>query len=435
MPGSCFFAACNSSTGESGVTTDGSTGLVAANEPEETESGAEDDRQVTEELYAVISMNTENSTLRLYDWKKNRQEDFTYNDATYFLDKYGNNTSSAQMLPGRIVQLEMYPKTGELRTVQISDDAWEYDDIRRYSVDTKENIFQIAGTKYYYEDDLHVFSDDKTISIKELGKEDTLRVQGIGRKILTISVTSGHGTIRLTNTDIFEGGWMSLSSKMYFLVTEDMQIEVPEGTYMLSVANDGYGDTKEITVERGEETVVDLNELKGEGPQFCTVTFEVGVENAVMTLDGEIIDYTKPQQIKYGIHKLEIVAEGYETWSKRLYVNSKEATIQVAMTSDGSTVSEQETSTESGNPEADRSSEETSQQNSTSSEDTSQAGSKAGSQAGRRREVRRERRIRILRRKRPQRIVQPGHRLMRRNLRRKNPQRRSRRKRIPTRIS
>lgn len=55
------------------------------------------------------------------------------------------------MLPGRIVQLEMYPKTGELRTVQISDDAWEYDDIRRYSVDTKENIFQIAGTKYYYD--------------------------------------------------------------------------------------------------------------------------------------------------------------------------------------------------------------------------------------------------------------------------------------------
>lgn len=403
-----FLVSCGSTDGTR-VSTNGQTGLMAdemnvADDLGDTESKAEDSRQVAEELYAVISMNTKNNTLRLYDCKKNRQEDYTYNDATYFMDKYGKITSASQIVPGRIVQLEVYRKTGELRTVQVSDEAWIYEDIKRYSVEPDENILRIADTKYYYEDDLHVFSDDKMISIKELGENDILRVQGIGRKIMTISVTSGHGTIRLTNTDLFEGGWMSLSSKMYFQVTKDMQIEVAEGNYVLSVANDGYGDSKEITVERGEETVVDLDELKGEGPKFCTVTFEVGVENAVMTLDGEVIDYNEPQQIKYGIHRLEIVAEGYETWSRRLYVNSKEATIKVAMTSDGSTPAGDDTSTEkdsstekdtssensgSDNKSTEKSNQDTEKENTQQEENStetnkagSQTGSKAGSQAG-----------------------------------------------------
>ena len=168
-------------------------------------------------------------------------------------------------------------------------------------------------------------------------------------------MTSGHGTITLKNTELFEGGWLSIGTKVYLPVTKDMQVEMTEGTYLLSVANDGYGDSKEIVVTRGEETVVDLNELKGEGPKFCEVTFEVGVENAVMTIDGETIDYTKPQKLKYGVHKLEIVAEGYDTWSKRLYVHTSEATIQVAMTSSSGS-SEKTTDTEKTTEKTDTSS-------------------------------------------------------------------------------
>ena len=137
--GVVFLAACASTDGAR-ISTNGQTGLVAdemnfADDLKETESKPENTRQVAEELYAVISMNTKNNTLRLYDWKKNRQEDYTYNDATYFMDKYGKITSSSQMVPGRIVQLEVYRKTGELRTVQVSEEAWIYEDIKRYSVE------------------------------------------------------------------------------------------------------------------------------------------------------------------------------------------------------------------------------------------------------------------------------------------------------------
>lgn len=342
-----LIAAALSWTGCSGsgggrVTTDGFTALIEddTSSQEQDDASVADPPQLEEELYVVVQMNTEKSTLRLFNIERNRQEDYVYNDGTRFLNRYGKTVSSAQFMPGKIVQFEQYGKTGELRAVQLSSGAWEYDGVRRFSADEDRRIFQIADTKYYYEDDLHVFSEEDMITLDDIGENDILRVQGVGRKILTLAITSGHGVVQLANTDLFEGGWLSLSDRMYYRITEDMQLEIREGTYQLSVANRGYGDTKEIEVKRGETTVVNLDELKGEGPKFCKVTFEVGADNAVMTLDGEKIDYTQPQEVAYGIHRLEIVAEGYEKWSKRLYVNSKEATIQVAMTSDDGTVLE-----------------------------------------------------------------------------------------------
>ena len=309
---------------------------------EATEAGTVDQKS----LYEVLSVNTTNGTIQLYSLGQKQQEAFAYNDGTGFLNKYGDYMSIAELLPGRVVTITQSPKTKELMQVQITPQVWEYDDITRFSIEEDQNMIQIAGTKYYYEADLTVFSDENEIQLSDITDKDILRIIGIDRKILSVSVTSGHGTITLKNTELFEGGWLSIGTKVYLPVTKDMQVEMTEGTYLLSVANDGYGDSKEIVVTRGEETVVDLNELKGEGPKFCEVTFEVGVENAVMTIDGEKIDYTKPQKLKYGVHKLEIVAEGYDTWSKRLYVHTGEATIQVAMTSSSGSTEKTATDTE-----------------------------------------------------------------------------------------
>jgi hypothetical protein len=294
-------------------------------------------------IYEVMAVDTTTSIIKFYNINKAKQESFTYNDGTFFLDKYGDYTSVSKMVPGKMVLIQISDKTKELAKVQITDKAWEYDDVKNFTIDQSKNMITIAGTKYYYKSDLNVFSEDNIVGLGNIGDKDVLRVQGIGKQIYTVSVTSGHGVIQLSNTSMFEGGWLSLNTKMYLQITNNMQLEVAEGTYQLSVANDGYGDTKEITVNRGQVTTVDLNQYKGAGPQYCNITFQVGVEKAVMTIDGGIVDYTKPLSVKYGIHNLEIVANGYDTWSKKLYVNSKEATIQVAMTEE----STEKTSTES----------------------------------------------------------------------------------------
>jgi hypothetical protein len=108
---------------------------------------------------------------------------------------------------------------------------------------------------------------------------------------------------------------------------EGMEIDVPEGKYPLTVANNGYGGTKEVEVKRGETTVVDLNELKGEGPKSCEIKFHVAVEGAKIYLDDAEMQADTAVSVKYGKHKLTVMAEGYNTWTKTLYVNSPTAEI------------------------------------------------------------------------------------------------------------
>lgn len=322
-------------------TTNDTENLAQQDEVEETtEHSAEQSN-----LYEVLSTNTEVGTMNFWNINAERQEQYSYSDGTYYLNKYGQNTSLSSMMPGKIVTINISNQTAALTQVQVSDEAWEYDDISKFSIDEQNNIITIADIKYYYGKNLSVFSEENTIELDEISDKDILRIQGIGREILSISVTTGHGTIQLDHTEIFEGGWLSLGTKMYLQITENMQIEVAEGTYLLSVANDGYGGSKEITVSRGEETKIDLDELKGEGPKYCEITFVVDVKDAALSIDGEKVDDTKPVQVRYGIHQLQIDAAGYDTWSKKLFVNSEEATIDVALDTEATTTStETETS-------------------------------------------------------------------------------------------
>jgi len=124
---------------------------------------------------------------------------------------------------------------------------------------------------------------------------------------------------------------------------EDMSISVPEGTYILSVANNGWGDSTEITIKRGETTTLDLNILKGPGPKYAKIHFKIDFPKATLYIDGKKVDHYMLQRVVYGKHKITVEAEGYETWNRYLYVNSEEATIEIELI-DGKKESEKDSS-------------------------------------------------------------------------------------------
>ena len=148
---------------------------------------------------------------------------------------------------------------------------------------------------------------------------------------MSISVTTGHGTLQLSNTSLFEGSFLQLGDRIFAEITKDMSLDVPEGSYTLAVANNGWGDSTDIEIKRGEITKVNLNDLKGEGPKKSRILFEVDVQSAKIYVDDSEIDYTSPVEITYGKHRLKVTADGYDTWTRTLYVNSKEATIQITI--------------------------------------------------------------------------------------------------------
>lgn len=302
-------------------------------------------------LYTVSGADTTLSTMTFLNIDTGRYEQYSYTDGTIFKDRHGSLISAASMVPGKVVTLTLRDKDLILEKVEQSAGAWEMDDIGKFSYNEEDKIFTIGDTKYSYDEELQVFSGDAAIELSAVTGQDTLRIQGIDRKVLSVSVTTGHGVIQLVNTQALEGGWLSLNHKNYYKITENMQLEVPEGTYELTVAGNGYGGSTEVAVTRNEQISVDVDSIKGEDPKYCTLTFAVDVAGALMYIDGSQVDYTQPLQLQYGIHSIQITADGYDTWSKRLYVNSPEAQIEIALSGDDTGSTETESTETAGNEE------------------------------------------------------------------------------------
>ena len=51
-----------------------------------------------------------------------------------------------------------------------------------------------------------------------------------------------------------------MGSKIFAQITHNMKLEIPEGTYTVTVANEGYGGSTEVEIARGETCTLDLDE-------------------------------------------------------------------------------------------------------------------------------------------------------------------------------
>lgn len=307
-----------------------------AADTEEAE-GAGAKTSIGTDLYLIIGNDMTNEQLNLKQLVSGKQYLYVYSLSTDFQDKYGNSATTVDFEPGRVIHIGKKDGEGRLLQAQIADEVWEYSDITKYWVDTERGIFKIADSKYSYDADLFVESNGEKIRLSDLNEKDKIRVVGIGTKILSVSVTTGQGILELRNTSVFEGSFIQVGSKIFAQITHNMKLEIPEGTYTVTVANEGYGGSKEVEIARGEICTLDLDELKGEGPKTGSITFYIDVEGATLSIDGDTVDYSAPVVLTYGVHELHAEADGYDDFDKKLFVNSAAANIDISLTGDSTT--------------------------------------------------------------------------------------------------
>ena len=298
----------------------------------EEAEGAVAETSIGTDLYLIIGNDMTNEQLNLKQLVSGKQYLYVYSLSTDFQDKYGNSATTVDFEPGRVIHIGKKDGEGRLLQAQIADEVWEYSDITKYSVDTERGIFKIADSKYSYDADLFVESNGEKIRLSDLNEKDKIRVVGIGTKILSVSVTTGQGILELRNTSVFEGSFIQVGSKIFAQITHNMKLEIPEGTYTVTVANEGYGGSTEVEIARGEVCTLDLDELKGEGPKTGSITFYIDVEGATLSIDGDTVDYSAPVVLTYGVHELHAEADGYDDFDKKLFVNSAAANIDISLT-------------------------------------------------------------------------------------------------------
>ena len=333
------------------------------------------------DILIVSDINSANETIRVYNYSTGVQYQYYYGLTTGFFDKYGNHMSVSDIHQGDVVDISGADSDGKAKRIQKSDKVWTNDTVTNFSVDKDKSMFKIGGSSYRLGERTMIFSGSDVIDTDSLTAQDKLAVVGIDKNIVSISVTTGHGTLQLSNTSLFEGSFLQLGDRIFAEITKDMSLDVPEGSYTLAVANNGWGDSTDIEIKRGEITKVNLNDLKGEGPKKSSILFEVDVQSAKIYVDDSEIDYTSPVEITYGKHTLKVTADGYDTWTRTLYVNSKEATIQITIndntdssgTGTSSTGSSQATAQTPSETAAERADEKVNQSTSQSSTGSSQS--------------------------------------------------------------
>lgn len=330
-----FLSACAQSTDSGIEQRRRGTGVKTAEDAvqEDTEALEDTENSTSSSLYILTGIDKKRKVASFQQVKSARQSEYTYDTGTRFLDKYGNTKSIDSFIPGDVAEITVSRDQQKLNSLQLSGDVWVQEDISNYTVDESIHAVTIGQTKYSYDPEMDIFSGNARVSFSSLGKADVLRAVGMDKKLISLAITKGHGYLALSNTKLFEGSFICVGDKIFEEVTPNMQMEVPEGTYLVTVANNGYGGSKEVTVTREQTTSLNLDELKGEGPKYCKITFDVGVEGAVLKIDGKKKDYSKPVKVKYGIHTITVEADGYEAITEKLVVNSEEAEIEIALTS------------------------------------------------------------------------------------------------------
>ncbi len=280
-------------------------------------------------LYIVQEMRTDEEKIVLTSTETERNYLYPYSLSTRFLDKYGQNTSSLNFTVGSVVTIGDKLPSQALSYVQKAADVWEYTDVSNYSIDPELEMITVGDEKYRLTSSTVVYSNDIIGSLNDIGEDDILQIIGKDKKVITISVTTGHGYLALANTAKFEDSLLCIGNKIFTMVTPDMTVTVPEGTYMVTAANDGYGGSMLVEIRRNETTLLDMAELEGEGPKVCKLTLNCTVEGAEIFVDRNPINAGEETEIAYGRHTLAVTAEGYDRWEKTLFVNSETATLTV----------------------------------------------------------------------------------------------------------
>lgn len=305
--------------------------MPAGTEQEMTESKGYD--EVLEMVF--LDADYEKQTVTLQSLADGTRYVLNYNGGTIVNNAYESPITMERIEKGELVQASFYYKDSRLKELVLLKDSWEISEAKEVEIDRRENRMEVLNTNYRYNDKIAVFSEGELVDLSQVHETDVLTVRGIGNTVYSVNVDSGHGYVVLKGYDTFVGGWVEVGSKIITSIKEDMIIVAPEGEYKLTVEKNGFGGYKNIVVKRDQELEVDVSDLKEEAQQTGNIRFHIEPEEAVLKIAGAETDYKELVALEYGVYKVQVSADGYETYKGNITVDSLLKSVDISLTKEG----------------------------------------------------------------------------------------------------
>lgn len=278
----------------------------------------------------VLETDKSGRTIRLHDIRENEEIILTYTGGTSLLDKYGQDISIDRVEVGLIVDIGYQSTKNRLIALRFSEKAWEYIGVNNMTIYPDDKMINIARTNYNYEEP-YVIDGEGFISLDDLAIQDELTVRGIEETIWSVVVTKGHGTVRIKDYEAFIGGSLTVGYEAVSQISDNMTITIREGNYNLTVENGEYSGTKNVTVNRNEDTIVSVGDLGPEPVKYGKTSFEITPFGADLFIDKELTNYASPVELSYGEHNIEVSLGGYSTYQGDILVDFASKKLQIAL--------------------------------------------------------------------------------------------------------
>lgn len=279
----------------------------------------------------VLSTDFDSGNIIFMNIATGKQYTLSYDGTTYVKDRYENPMSMSQIKEGDIVDITFLRGKKKLASVQLSPQSWVYDNIENYDLGGMNRTATIGSGTYSLPDQVVVLSDGRRVEVMDIVNKDVLTFSGIDHEIYSIKIQKGHGYLRLSNDQALVGGWIEVGNTVIQQITENMLLAVPEGSYQVFLSNGNAQCTKEVTIERDKEVVLDVGDLEIIADKTGKILFSVNPSEATVNIDGETVDISQEVELTYGIHRISLEAEGYQSLTKHIQVGSAYASISFTL--------------------------------------------------------------------------------------------------------
>ncbi|MBQ7919523.1 MAG: PEGA domain-containing protein [Lachnospiraceae bacterium] len=304
----------------------------------------------------LVKKDSENDTVTLFNLDVGKQYTLYIVGTTTLTDRHGTAVSLEQIQPGDVVDVTFLKSQKRLNSMMLSENSWSNESVSKYTLNFDRNNLTIGEERFKITDDTLFFSEGRQIEEMDINERDVLSFQGIGNQVVSVVVEKGHGYLRLNNDENFIGGFIEIGQTMVQQITDDMLLTVPEGDYEVNISCSGGGGVKNISIDRGEEVVLDIGDLEVAEEKFGQIIFSLTPPGTELYVDGAEIDASQPVSLSYGIHQVIARADNYQSITTYLKVGQASAGIDIVLEPVGSDDDEKDDDSQSSENTIDASS-------------------------------------------------------------------------------
>lgn len=297
----------------------------------------------------IKEIDLQRKTIKIFDIKKKKDVEVSYTGGTDIKDKYEKRLTMDQMEIGEIVDGYYYSTSKKLTLLNKNKEAWDYSNVDRFTMEKTKQVIDLGERTYQYDENLIISAGTQLIDSIDLNQRDELFVRGIGNQVHSISVTKGHGFIRLKNYDDFVGGTIEVGYGIIVPIVDNMLIVAREGSYRVRLENGDLTAEKNIVLLRDEEITLDMSQYHKKEPEIGYVNFKIDPKGSDLYINGRLKEYEDPVKLNYGKYDIRVSMTGYEDYEGILTIGESTSTIIISLAEGAAKVKDDSNSSKNNN--------------------------------------------------------------------------------------